>query len=510
MLERPGSVQSIESTLRPMERRLAQFDRTISRTEFELYSGRSSHAPERWITTRARFLGREELRDWVESAKSRVNPDTVLGRRLELLNRLHLDAASEQHPSIVRLRTRLQRRIIAFRPRFQGRRVSRARIYDELRSNPDAAAREEAYRAEDELSLRLEPAVRQLVALRNDRARALGFRDYPELRLRFEGLSVSKLMSLCRATAAPLRTAIGAWRGEFLAATGRNEWFPWDLRFAQERRAALPLRAFPGRSMIPAVRAALSLWGLPMRRLRIRVSRRDIPFAGLTFAVRVPSDIRILIPPNGGWEWYVAGFHEFGHAVHFSLIRQTGHLLRSTDVGFSGFVEGIADLFEELALNPRWLEGRRGLNSSTVRAFRVGRSLEHVVRAAITSNWVATELDLYRKPQADPALKSSHRLREQFGFGTFVPRSFLQVTYVTHPVYDQSYLLSLLFRKQLVHALSEQVGDPLWPNPRAGPWLAEKWFAPGARFDWIPRVREVTGRPFGAGAFLESVRGGEP
>ena len=475
-----------------------------------MYSGRSSREPERWITARARFLGRDAVREWVGSARRQVGSDTVLARRLELLERLYLDAASEQHPSVVRLRSWLQRRIVAFRPRFQGHRVSRAQIYDELRSNPDAAAREEAYRAEDELSRRLEPAVRDLLQARNERARVLGFRNYPELRLRFEGLSVSRLKALCQAAVAPLRKAIAPLRSEFFESTRRNAWFPWDLRFAQEKRAVLPAQAFPARSMVAAVRSALQRWGLPMHRLPIRVTLHDIPFGGLTFPVRVPTDIRILVPPNGGWDWYVAGFHEFGHAVHFSLIRQPGHLLRSPDVGFSGFAEGIADLFEELAMNPRWLAGRRGLDSDTVRVFRTGRAKEHLVRAAIAANWVTTELDLYQNPQRDPAPAAMARLREQFGFGAYAPRSFLQVTYVTHPVYDQSYLLSLLFRKQIVRAISQQLGNPLWPNARVGPWLAENWFGPGARYDWIPRVREVTGQPFGVDAFLESVRSGTP
>lgn len=472
--------------------------------------GRAHAESERWISARARFLGDPAIHRWVRRAQRLADTDGALARRLVLLDRLYLDAASEQHPSVVQLRLRLERRVVGFRPRFQGRRVDRARIRDELRTNPRRAAREEAYRAEDELWNRLGPDLRRLTRARNARARALGFPNYPELRLSFEGLTVAALRNLCDEALRPIAGEIRQIRDDFIAHSGEATWFPWDLRFAQERRAALPYRSFPGSAMVPAIRSALRRWGLPISRLPIAVTMHDIPFGGLTFAIRIPTDVRIVIPPKGGWERYLVAFHEFGHAVHFASIHQPGYLLRSPDVGFSGFVEGIGDLFEEVSMAPRWLQGRRGVNSRSVRRFRKGRSLEHLVRAAMMTSWVRTELDLYRDPDGDPTRSSTSYLRTLFGFGRYAPRSFIQTPYITHPVYGQSYLLSLLFRKQLVRAFTEQVGRPLWPNPAMGPWLVENWLAPGARYDWIPRVWEVTGRPFGVRAFQDSVRSGEP
>jgi peptidyl-dipeptidase A len=499
----------IRSELVRIERRLARFDHTISLIEWSLYAGRTARDSERWINARAQFLAPRSLRHWVERARTRCSNPLIV-RRLDLLERLHLDAASEQHPSVVRLRSRLQRRIVRFRPRFRGKRVDRAGLHDELRKNPDGHAREEAYRAEDELWHAVEREFRTLIRVRNARARALGFRDYPELRLKFEGLGVAQLRRFCDESIAPLGPRIRRLREEHLTRTGDEEWYPWDLRYAQDQRAGLPWRPFPGRAMVPHVRSALKRWGLPMDQLPIKVTLHDIPFGGLTFGVRIPSDVRILIPPKGGWDWYSVGFHEFGHAVHFSLIRQPDLLLRSPDVGFSGYVEGIADLFEEVSVAPRWLRSRPGLTTAAVDGFKAGRILADLTQAASTTNWVATELDLYRRPDADLDPVCARRLRDLFGFGPFTPRSFLQTTYVTHPVYNQSYLLSLLFRKQLVRSIRQQVGDPLWPNPRVGPWLTENWFAPGAEYDWVPRVRQVTGRPFGPQAFLDYVRRAAP
>jgi peptidyl-dipeptidase A len=509
-LEAPTSGRPITETLRGIERRLAHFDHTISLTEWRLYAGRSKRDAEPWINARARFLRQERLHRWVERARSQADEGGALARRLELLNRDCLDAASEQHPSVVRIRSLLQRRILAFRPRFRGRRVDRALVNDELRDNPNAELREEAYRAEDELWHRIEPEFLNLVRARNARARALGYPNFPALRLGFEGLRVKELQSLCDSAVRPLAGKIREIRDEFLASTLQGAWFPWDLRYAQERRAPLPKKAFPGNTLFPAVRAALRKWGLPMGQLPIRFDQHDLPWGGLTFPVRIPRDIRILMPSKGGWERYLVCFHEMGHAVHFASIRQRDYLLQAPDVGYAGLCEGIGDLFEEISLDADWLRGRRGIDRQAVGKFRTGRALEHLVRAATMAEWVATELDLYLHPTVDPTPRSVARFRAVFGFDRYLPRSFLRTAYVTHPVYSQSYLLSLLFRKQMVRAISDQVGGPLWPNPAVGPWLEENWFESGAQYDWIPHVLEVTGRSFGVQAFQESVRSGEP
>ena len=509
-MKAPSSNRAIRGALRDIELKLSKFDHSILLIDWRLYAGRTKHDAESWVHARARFLRDEKLRRWTDRARDRIDPLIPMGRRLELLNRLSLDAVSEQHPSIVRRRSRLQRRILAFRPRFRGQRVDRARINDELRDNPSPRRREEAYRAEDELWDKIEDDLLELVRARNARARALGYRDFPTLRLSFEGLRVKELQGLCDSAVRPLAGRIRQLRDEFLTRADQGEWFPWDLRFAQERSGSLPKRVFPGRTLFSTVRSALRQWGLPVDRMAIRFTQHDIPWGGLTFPVRIPTDVRILMPSKGGWERYMVCFHEMGHAVHFSSIREKEYLLKSPDVGFAGLFEGIGDLFEEISLDPRWLRSRRGLTPRSVEGFRTGRALEHLLRAATMSDWVATELDLYQHPTVDPSYRSTARLREVFGFGRYAPRSILRLAYVTHPVYAQSYLLSLLFRKQMVRAISEQVGGPLWPNPSVGPWLETNWFAPGGLYDWIPRVQDVTGRPLGVQAFQESVRSGEP
>lgn len=496
----------MEATLRRVERRLAALDRAENLAWWGQYTGRRHGNPGRTTLARARFLSPPALDRWYRTALRYADPDGPLARRLEMLHRALLDARTEQFPPIVRLRTRLSRALVEFRPRWHGTRVGRSRVREELLHNPDPGERERAFRSEDEVFRRIEGPLRALVRLRNERARAEGFRDFPSLRLSFEGFTPESLRRLVHAALDPIVPRLRTLRETHLASPGATGWFPWDLPYREEQRAALPESAFPGRSMIPAARAGLEGWGFPRSRLGFRVVQHDLPFGGLTFGIRPPSDVRVLVHPQGGWSAYRILLHEFGHAIHFSSIDQPHHLLRSADAGFAALAEGIGGLFEEIALDERWVGRRPGVSRRDARRFRAGRAVEPLVRATTTAHWIETELALYRDPDGDPERASIPSLRRRLGFDRYAAPSWVRALYVTHPVYAQSYFLSVLFRKQLLAALAEAAGPRVWPNPRIGPWLAEHWFAPGARYDWVPHVATVTGRPFGPAAFLESAR----
>ena len=477
--------------------------------EWQTYAGGTARSVGPAHTVRSRFLSSEGLAAFLRRATGRVS-DPAGARRLELLERSVLESRVEQIPEVVRLRSALEARIVRSRPRLRGRRVDRATIGEILRTETDAHRRREAYYAEEGILRSLEAGVRRLAHLRNDAARELGFASFPQMRLGFEGLTVGRLRELARSATARAPARLRAFRDDFLESEKRDAWYPWDLTYARELRGRLPDRAFPSRGLVPAVKRALAAWGFTRDRLQVRVARRDLPFGGLTIVPAAPDDVRVLLPAKGGWTYYMVLFHEFGHAVHARSIRQSSHLLRVLDPGYAAFHEGIADLFEEIASTLEWLVGRPGIDRAAAQRFRDGRGDETLLRAVGMAEAVFAELDFYRDPDRDRSAAHHRRLRRVYGFGEFPARSFVDSFYVTHPVYLQSYLLALLFRTQVKEAILREVGPPFWPNRRVAPWLSRELFGPGARFDWLPRVEAVTGRPFGPEAFLASAERRDP
>ena len=505
----PRSVQprEVRRAVLELDRRLEPLDRAILTADWDLYTGRSSRGASRWQLARAKLLSAPGLLDWVRHAR-RQEPPRLIARRLKLLERAILDTLVEQDPEVVRLRDELQQAIVAFRPLWDGRRVNREVLYRTLRTDPDARRRRRALYAFEPLYRPLERRFVRLVRLRNEKARAQGFRSFPEMRLGFQGFSSERILELASSAATAVPEHARRLRDRRIGGGSGEGWHRWDLRYALERTAALPERSFPASSMLLRILRAVREWGFRTDRMRFRVVFHDLPAGGLTLAPDPPDDIRILVHPRGGWDAYMVMFHEVGHAVQSASIRSPGHLLRWHEniPGFGGYHEGIGGLFEEIPRDRAWIADQPGIGREQAERFAEARDDAALLNVGWLNPWIRTELSLYRNPERDPSEEAQRWERRLFGFDDSPPTSFLESFYVADPVYAPNYLLAALFHHQLARSICDELGEPLWPNPKVGPWLTRNWFAPGSLVEWVPHLREVTGRPFSARAFRERFR----
>ncbi len=500
----PGGTDPREVTrfVREVDRRLQRFDQPLLREEWDLLAGHHPKDPDRRQLARTRFLSDPALLAWVRRALPRPVPPSAR-RRLELLERVLLDAQVEQAPEVVRLRGAMQRRILAFRPRWNGRPVNRAVVLKALHESPDRRVRRRAYYAGEPLHRSLEAELRELTGLRNDRARALGHSSFAEMRLASSGLTVGRLMELTEAVAPISRRRLRAVRDAFCERNRVDDWYPWDFSYARRTKVRLPERAFPRAGMVPRVLAGVRQWGFPVDQMRFRVVYHDLPAGGMTLAPDPPRDVRIMVHPTGGWLAHMILFHEFGHAVHSASIRAPPHLLHWSEniPGFGPFHEGIGSLFEEIPSTAAWLSGLPGISRGQASAFEEAARYDAALDAGWQATWLRLEQALIDRPEGDPAADGARFERRLFGYDEYPPLSFVDPFFVESPVYSCNYLLAILFSQQLRRTLRERCGEPLWPNPRVGPWLTRHWFRDGSTFEWVARMRAVSGAPFGAEAF---------
>ena len=469
--------------------------------------GRATPATERLQAQRRDLLTEPGLLEAIRAARSVPLPRT-LARRCELLERAVLEAEIEQTPDIARRRVRLARQIGAFRPLWRGRRVGRAVVRRSARTDPDRRVRERAYRAEEPLYRPMEEALRTLVTRRNERARSYGFRSFPEFRLSLEGLSVPGLKELLGEALRYVPAEMRRRREAFEDRTGERGWYPWDVAYEFDQEFGLPEERFPGPTMLADVIAAVRGWGFPRRAFRFRVDRHDLSSGGISLAPDPPRDVRVIVHPGGGWTSYQVLFHEVGHALASASIRQPTHLLRWHEhlPGFAGISEGEGMFFEQIATAEPWLRARPGLDRATIdRALPVLRR-RPIGSMAFLAAWTLRELALYERPDGDTDAFARRLTRRVFGFDEYEPLSVADSFSIELPFYAPSYVYAMLLRPQLTAAALAEVGGPVWPNPRIARWLVDRWFRDGSSYDWWVRLREVSGRPFGARAFNDEMR----
>jgi hypothetical protein len=491
-----------------LDRRLERFDRAILLADWNLQVGRSRKGSERWQLGRARLLSDVHLLPWVRSALRR-SASAPVHRRLELLERILLDTQVEQSPEVVRLRSGMTERIIAFRPRWKGRRVNRATVSDVIRKSANESDRRAAFYSLEPLHRPLERRLRELVELRNERARALGYRSMAAMRHGFDHLTPERVRSFGETAARLARPKLRELRDQFREASGQTGWHPWDFLYARELQAPLPDRWFPQREMMSRILRAVAQWGIRTDRMRFRVVYHDTPFGGLTLAPDPPKDVRILVHPKGGWQRYMVLFHEVGHAVQSASIRAPGHLLRWHEniPGFGAYHEGIGGLFEDIPNGVEWLTSNPRVERKRAEEFARLQKDANAIWAAWHACWIRAEQLLYERPGRDPMPDVRRFERTVFGYDDYPSPSFVDTFFVESPIYAPNYLLAILFGRQLSRTLRDLYGDPLWPNRRVGPWLVRNWFVPGSFIDWVPHLQELTGRPFGIEAFAQEFSG---
>ena len=500
-----ASWPTTEEFLAKVEARLEELDYALNVEMWKESLGRSGARVGVCERSRRELLATPGLREWAHEVRSREVPG-LAARRLELLERMSLDALLEQAPAVARLRNRLRRRMFRFRPRIAGKKASGADIFEHLWTDPSRAHRKEAYYCQDPLFRLLEPSVRELVETRNQIAQELGFRGFAEARLTLEGLSATYLSDILDGLPlGRLRTLAYRRRARYRERTRLEGWYPWDETFLPSLESPVGDSVFPREGMLESVLAGLRRWGFRRGTFGFKLTRGLNPFVGSEIAVRTPEDVRILVDLRGGHTNYGILFHEVGHALHSRSVNAPTHFLRSHEfsASYSSLNEGVGGVFERIASEENWLLTRSGISRDEVRALRAASAEGMAARLVELAAIVKGELALYRNPKADVSGILRRTLNGVLGFDDYASRSWVDGFYLDTPLYNKSYLLAAFFSSQVLQAAVKDLDGGIWPNARMGPWLTEKILERGAVDDWIPRLQRATGHALDPRPFFE-------
>jgi hypothetical protein len=373
-------------------------------------------------------------------------------------------------------------------------------------NEPDRARRAaiEAARLEA-TETHLNPLHREALERTRATARELGWPSYRALCEELKGFDLDRL---ARATAA------------FTTATEQ----PYDalvapvvertldgLRLDELARADLPRlfrfveadAAFDAAQLLPSFEATLAGLGIdPAQQPNVQLDVESRPLKSpraFCVAVRVPQDVRLVVPPVGGRDDFVALLHEGGHVQHFAHV-DPALAFEYRHIGDNAVTEAFAFLFDHLVENPQWLRARLGVEDAdgTLAAHARATRLIYLRRYAAK---LAYELNVYAdEPPADGAL------RERYAslLGAAARVAWPRETYLADldsGFYVACYLRAWALETHLRAHLRERFGEQWFAQREAGAALRALW-RDGQRLSAEELLGELTGAELDFAALL--------
>ena len=473
----------------------------------------------------------------LKALKEAKPADPVVAREIDVLYLTYLE--KQVDPALLRKiaakANGIEKAFNVYRATIDGKAMADSEVRAVLKGSKDSARRKAVWEASKAVGPLVEADLKELVKLRNEASRALGFTDFHVMMLALNEQSQAEVVTLFDELDRLTRAPFLATKQGIDAALARNygmraeDMNPWHYHdpFFQEPPAVYDVdldAAYAGLDVLKLCRDFYAGIGLPIDDV---IARSDLyekpgksPHAFCTDIDR-EGDVRVLanIVPNE--YWMATMLHELGHSVYSSknipktlpyVLRSEAHILTT---------EGVAMLFERFSKDADWLQAM-GAKLDDPKAFDETGSRMLRDRLLIFSRWCQVMLRFEKAMYADPdrdlnalwwdlveKYQGVHRPP-----GRNAPDYASKIHVVSAPCYYHNYMMGQLFASQVHHAIARDVLGGVAPgkagyvgNRRVGAFMSAKVFAPGRSLSWNALTRHATGDDLNPKAFAADFQG---
>jgi peptidyl-dipeptidase A len=453
---------------------------------------------------------RKIIEEW--RGRSGSLADATLARRLELWHRCFLGGSIYADPEIARLENDLQQRITNYKFTLDGNPTTRAQASTSLRQTKRQPERMKLWRVPAQVSRSVDRDLIRLVKLRNAKARALGYDNYYSLSLSLNAINEEWLLRTMNYLEEKTLKPFEEFRAVVKKKLKVKEVGPWDYDFALAQSVALPDKYFPSDSVFTLIHRFSTAIGFDVDSLPIKEVVKDIPYGGLSLAIRIPGDSRFLVNPYKGKNFYALAFHEYGHslkAVHTDVpyaIFKGYEWLPGAQCG--AYEEGVAEMYAEFTEDSAWLDTYTKARVKEIVRYVEGRGAQALYRLRRMLKDFYLEYEIYHRPDSNVAGI------EREMFKTYLladlderePHQYAStIWYTTYPCYYQNYILSAMVATQLQEALTNKFGENKSTDSTAAAWIIEHLYRHGETEEWGERIRNATGKSLEPGAYLRKL-----
>jgi peptidyl-dipeptidase A len=462
--------------------------------------------------------------------------DPLLERAVAVLYLMYLE--KQVDPALLRRITAkanaVEKAFNAYRAKVDGKELTDSEVRKVLKTSKDPVRRQVVWAASKAVGAVVAADLKDLVKLRNEAARALGFANFHAMQLALNEQSTAAVIRLFddldSLTDKPFRAAKAEIDGKLAADCGIavDELRPWHYHdpFFQESPAvfAVDLDApFAKADILKLCRDFYAGIGLPIDDVIARSDLYEKPGKSPhAFCIDIDraGDVRVLgnIVPNEYWMGTM--LHELGHSVYSSknipasvpyALRAEAHILTT---------EGVAMLFERFSNNAGWLQAM-GVPLDDPKAFDQAGAKARRNRLLIFSRWCQVmlrfEKALYEDPERDLNtawwdLVEGYQLLKRPA-GRHAPDYASKIHIVSAPAYYHNYMMGQLFAAQVHAAIAREVlhTEPSQANyvgkKAVGDFMKARVFLPGRSLDWNGLTVHATGALLNPKAFAAEFRG---
>jgi len=418
---------------------------------------------------------------------------------------------------------KIQEKYNTFRGTIDGQKVTMSDIYTILTTEKDCRKRELAWRASKQVGDAIADDLIQLVKLRNEAARKVGFDNYHTLSIVTGEQNIRELdrifKELCALTGEPF-TRLKKELDQILAESygiAPRDLMPWHYHDPFFQRTPLVYNLnldiyYQDRDVKELAENYYAGVGLPVDDILARSDLYDregkYPHA-FSFEADRDGDVRILCNLQNTERWMETILHELGHAI-YSKYHDRGEpwLLREPAHSFT--TEAIAMFFGRLSRNADWMQ--QMLNLSDEQRARIEKISEKYLQyqQVLFVRWAAVMYNFEKQLYADPDQDLNTLwwdLVEKYQFVKRPPGPVdagwaSKLHFTTAPCYYHNYMLGELLASQLhnhiVHkvlVLKSDEGVSYVGDKRVGDYLRRKVLRPGALYHWNEMITRATGEP---------------
>jgi peptidyl-dipeptidase A len=467
--------------------------------------------------------------------------DKVVARAIDVIYLAYLE--KQVDPGLLKKMTAksnaVEKAFNVYRAKVDGKEMTDSQVRQVLKQSKESNRRRAVWEASKKVGKAVEADLKELVKLRNEAARKLGFKNFHALQLYLNEQDGDDLINLFdkldQLTREPFRAAKAEIDQQLAKSLGIKveDLRPWHYHdpFFQETPSVFaadldePYKELGEQGLLALCSKFYRGIGLPIddviERSDLYEKKGKSPHAFCTDIDRSGSNVRVLanIKPNEYWMGTL--LHEFGHSVYSSkniphqllyVLRMESHILTT---------EGVAMLFEKFSKKRAWLE-KMGVKVEHAKAFDETGAKMLRYQLLIFSRWCQVmlrfEKGMYENPDQD-LNRLWWDLVEKYQMvkrpeGRNEPDYASKIHIVSAPVYYHNYMMGQLFASQVHHAIARDVyngADPATAifvdDKRVGDFMKKKVFDPGRTLSWDDLTKHATGSRLGPEAFAKDFKG---